>query len=264
MLMIEASFGTGREAAIDGVYQYDTGQRLRLSGLPSPEEMNLADDFLSGDLAAVQVQFGRDGDSQTESRLAEWQEERVAWMCSVPDEYMINTDPVNVYVYVTHSGDGNGTRSKTMYTGVFTPQARPAPGNTATEDQLRQWEQLEAEVDLALVAVNSAAEKAQAEIDSTNKAADATDERAEDAKDAARYADDALYRLETIESQWGNMNVRVVGLGTGSTATASLDGNMLTLGVPRGSVGPKGPEGAAGPTDIGLSFSGGVLTITPK
>lgn len=263
--MIEASFDKlSKRAAIDGVHQYDTGQRMRLSGLPSPEEMNLTDDFLSGDLAAVQVQFGRDGDSQTESRLAEWQEERGVWMCSVPDECMSNTDPVNVYVYVMHGGDDNGSRNKTLYTGVFTPQGRPAPGGTATEDQLRQWEQLEAEVDLVLASVNNATDKAAAEVDATSKAADDTYQAAEDTKDAAKVADNALYRLENIESRWENMNVRVISLSPGAAATASLDGTTLTLGVPQGNVGPKGAEGTAGPTDIGLSFSSGVLTITPK
>ena len=38
--MIEASFDAqGRSAAAAGAYQYDTGQRVRLHGLPSPEEL---------------------------------------------------------------------------------------------------------------------------------------------------------------------------------------------------------------------------------
>ena len=36
--MIEASFeqATHKSAAIGGIYQYDTGQRLRMHGLPTP------------------------------------------------------------------------------------------------------------------------------------------------------------------------------------------------------------------------------------
>ena len=39
--MIEASFeqGRGRSAAVSGAYQYDTGQRIRMHGLPGPEEL---------------------------------------------------------------------------------------------------------------------------------------------------------------------------------------------------------------------------------
>ena len=38
--MIEANFEsrTHKNAAIAGVYQYDTGQRLRMRGLPTPDE----------------------------------------------------------------------------------------------------------------------------------------------------------------------------------------------------------------------------------
>ena len=39
--MIEANFEsrTHKNAAIAGVYQYDTGQRLRMRGLPTPDEL---------------------------------------------------------------------------------------------------------------------------------------------------------------------------------------------------------------------------------
>ena len=36
--MIDAIFDRhSRSAAVSGIYQYDTGQRLRLRGLPSPD-----------------------------------------------------------------------------------------------------------------------------------------------------------------------------------------------------------------------------------
>lgn len=70
--MIEASFeqATHKSAAIGGIYQYDTGQRLRMHGLPTPEELAEMDDFLVGDAVTVQAQYGYIGDSQTETRLA--------------------------------------------------------------------------------------------------------------------------------------------------------------------------------------------------
>lgn len=48
--MIEANFEsrTHKNAAIAGVYQYDTGQRLRMRGLPTPDELAEMDDFLAG------------------------------------------------------------------------------------------------------------------------------------------------------------------------------------------------------------------------
>ena len=62
--MIEASFeqATHKSAAIGGIYQYDTGQRLRMHGLPTPEELAEMDDFLVGDAVTVQAQYGYIGD----------------------------------------------------------------------------------------------------------------------------------------------------------------------------------------------------------
>ena len=130
--MINASFDKlSKQAAIDGVYQYDTGQRLRLSGLPSPEELSEEDDFLSGDLAAVQVHFGYLGDTQAEMRLAEWNEERKVWTVDLPDEYLTRSEQVNVYVYVSHGATENESRNRTMYTGVFTPNEAMSAGDSS-------------------------------------------------------------------------------------------------------------------------------------
>ena len=65
--MIHASFDdkSHKSAAIAGIYQYDTGQRLKMHGLPSPKELAERDDFLSGDAVTVQAQYGFVGDSQT-------------------------------------------------------------------------------------------------------------------------------------------------------------------------------------------------------
>ena len=111
--MIEASFGTSREAAIDGVYQYDTGQRLRLSGLPSPDELAEMDDLLSGDLVALQVHFSYLGDTQTEMRLARWDDDRWVWVVEIPEQYMTRHEEVHVYVYVSYGTDESGSRNKT-------------------------------------------------------------------------------------------------------------------------------------------------------
>ena len=79
--MIEASFepAKSRSAAVSGAYQYDTGQRLRMLGLPSPEEFLEMDELLAEDSEmTVRVQFAFVGDSQTEERSAEY--DGTAWV----------------------------------------------------------------------------------------------------------------------------------------------------------------------------------------
>lgn len=160
--MVEASFDrSGRSAAVSGIYQYDTGQRLRLRGLPSPGELLERDDLLSGEAVAVQAQFAYEGDSQTEPRLAVWDDGQEAWLVEIPDAYMTRSETVRVFVEVYYGADENGGRTKTMYEGVYRPVSRPASSNTVTDDQLSAWETLEAEVDLVLVSAGTAVTNAE-------------------------------------------------------------------------------------------------------
>lgn len=262
--MIEVSFGGSRSAAITNAYQYDTGQRLRLSGLPSPEELAEEDDFLSGDVVTVQAQFGYAGDSQTDPRLAEWDEDRYAWMVNIPDAYLTRHEAVHVYVYVSYGSDENGTRNKTCYDGVFTPISRPAPNTTVTDDQLDAWEDMEIEVDLALTSAQTAIANAQTMADNADEAADEAAQASTEALEAAQEAVDAADRLAAIGTQWGGLTVRTAALAAGSSATATLEGDVLTIGSPAGAKGAKGDTGDTGPSDITLAFANGVLTITPK
>ena len=263
--MIDASFDKlSKQAAIDGAYQYDTGQRLRLSGLPSPGELSEADDFLSGDLAAMQVHFGYLGDTQTQMRLAEWSEDRWAWMVDIPDEFFARSEQVNVYVYVSHGADDNGSRNKTMYSGTFTPISRPAPNNVATQDQIKAWNALKQEIEIVLVSVETAESNALGEIEKVNTAAGNAAEAAKTAQDAAKAAGDAKDRLDAVEAVWKGMTVKTTSLAAGSQATATLSGKTLTLGVPKGAKGAKGDTGDTGPADLELTFKNGVLTVTPK
>ena len=160
--MIEAYFDSkmGRTALITGAYQYDTGQRLRLSGLPSPEELAEMDDMLSGDVVTVAVHYSRAGDTQSVATLATYDDYRGAWLAGIPDEYLTRHVAVNVQVHTYYGNDGEQERGKTMYEGTFVPIRRAAPLNTVSDDQIRQWEDLEQEVQLALVPVESATEKA--------------------------------------------------------------------------------------------------------
>lgn len=264
--MIEASFeqGRGRSAAVSGAYQYDTGQRLRLRGLPSPDEMLERDALLSGEEATVQAQFAYEGDSQTEPRLAAWDDELLAWLVDIPDAYLTRSETVRVYVEVYYGADENGARTKTMYEGVFKPISRPASLGTVTDDQLEAWSQLAAEVDLVLSTAGPAQQNAVSQAESAIAAAGAAQASADNAREAAQEAQAAEDALSAMEKALGGITVQTQTLPPGSAATAELSGNVLTLGIPRGADGAKGETGDTGPADITLSFSGGVLTITPK
>lgn len=263
--MIDAIFDRhSRQAAVSGAYQYDTGQRLRLLGLPSPEELLERDALLSGEAATVQAQFAYEGDSQTEPRLAAWDDELLAWLVDIPDAYLTRSETVRVYVEVYYGADENGARTKTMYEGVYRPVSRPAPSNTVTDDQLSAWETLEAEVDLVLVSAGTAVTNAEGKAQAAQTAANESSEAAEKALHAAQDAQNAAEALASMAQRFGGLTVRTVVLAAGSAATAELSGSVLTYGLPAGAKGAKGETGDTGPADITLSFSNGVLTITPK
>ena len=263
--MIDASFDRhSRSAAVSGVYQYDTGQRLRLRGLPSPDEMLERDTLLSGEAVTVQAQFGYDGDSQTEPRLAAWDDDLYAWLVDIPDAYLTRSETVRVFVEVYYGADENGGRTKTMYEGVFKPISRPASLGTATDDQLAAWETLAAEVDLVLSTAGPAQQNAVSQAESAIAAANTAQAAAAHAREAAQEAKDAEDALAALGRTLVGMAVQTETLAAGSAATATLSGHVLNLGIPRGADGAKGETGDTGPADITLSFSDGVLTITPK
>lgn len=265
--MIDASFSRmSRHAAVSGVYQYDTGQRLRMNGLPPPDELLAGDDLLTGDAVTVQAQFGYEDDSQTEMRLAQWDEARGAWVTDIPDEYLTRSDPVHVYVYVYHGEEDSGSRARTMYEGIFTPISRPAPNNVASDDMLATWAALEDEVDLVLTKTTTATGNTQTAASGAQTAAQTAKTATQTATTAAKTAQAAADRLEDVEAFFGGMTVVTKSLATGANATATISGNVVTLGLPKGTTGAAGAagaDGADGPTDITLSYSDGVLTITP-
>ena len=240
--MIEASYGPNKTntASISGAFQYDTGQRLILRGLPTPEELAERDDFLSGDVVTVQAQYAYEGDSQTESRLAGYDEDEDAWLVDVPDVYLQRSYPVGFFVYVSYGADEEHARSKTMYTGVFKPKERPAPGDQVTPDQINAWDALVAEVNLAISTTNTATSNANA--------------------------------AAAVANKWGNVTTSVETLPEGSAATFEVTetgtGKNMKVGVPVGATGatgpqgPKGDKGDTGPAGVTFSLSGTTLMIT--
>lgn len=256
--MILASFDAqrSRETAIAGAYQYDTGQRIRMHGLPTPEELAMMDDFLSGDTVTVQAQFCYEGDSQSEPRLALFDEQQQAWLAPVPDAYLTRAQTVHVFVYVMYGADDTNSRSKTMYTGSFTPVSRPAPGTAVTPDQRNAWDALVAEVNLTLARMNTA-------ISEANAAAASVSEAAQRANDAANNADSAAEMAFAQAKAWKNATAQAVSLDEESDASVLLSSNEqggrhLVFGIPRGEKGEKGDTGPAGVT---FTLSGATLYI---
>lgn len=265
--MIEASFdrNAGSSAVALGAYQYDTGQRLRMHGLPSPEELAQGDTFLSGDAVTVQVHYGMKGDSQTLARLAVWNEEERCYVASIPDVCLQNSESVYAYVYVSYGIDekGNG-RTKTMYELTIYPVGRPAPNNVATSEQWEAWAVKAQEIDLAIDSALTAREGAQAGEQTAREAQEDAALASEDARQAQQDAEEAAERLKEEEERWSTMGIQTISLQAGCAATADLSGDMIAFGIPMGQRGAKGETGDTGPDDIALTMADGVLTITTR
>ena len=262
--MIEASFEqrNHKSAAIGGIYQYDTGQRLRMRGLPTPRELAEMDDFLIGDTVMVQAQYGFVGDSQTETRLASFDEETGCWEADIPDAYLTRSSAVKVFVYVSYGATAEESRAKTCYEGSFTPISRPAPSTQVTPSQGNAWDALVTEINLTIAKMNTA-------ISETNAAAENAKTQTEAALEAEKGALQAAAAAGALAERLGNMEIQaqVREYGSGSTAELTDDGEkaVLALGLERGAPGAKGEKGDKGdPGPIGATFklSGGILYIT--
>ena len=262
--MLEAHFDpqVSHSADVTGATQYDSGQRLRIYGLPTPEELLDADELLSGETVSVQVQFAYKGDSQSETRPAEYDEQAGCYLCEVPNAYRTRASEVQVYVYVGYGADADGkTRSKTMYTATFRPEGRPAPSDSVTPDQKNAWDALVAEVNLALSNVATATSGANAAAQTAQNAADNIGTAASDATAAAKAANEAAARLNGMNpvrsvngfapDANGAVDVKVSGAGDGQGAVFDASGKLVTSGRSFWAF-----------TRARMSLSGTTLTIT--
>ena len=264
--MIEANFEsrTHKNAAIAGVYQYDTGQRLRMRGLPTPDELAEMDDFLAGDVVTVQAQYGYAGDSQTETRIAAFDAETGCWTADIPDVYLTRSGAVKVFVYVSYGATADETRAKTCYEGSFTPISRPAPSTQVTPSQGNAWDALVTEINLTLSKINTAISEANAATEGAKTQTEATQKAVQAANAQAQRLADMDIRAQARE------------YGSGSTAQMADSGGklVLTLGIERGKPGARGDKGDkgekgdrgdkgdTGPAGVTFSLSGTTLTIT--
>lgn len=261
--MIEANFElrTHKSAAIAGIYQYDTGQRLRMRGLPTPGELAKMDDFLTGDVVTVQAQYGYAGDSQTETRIASYDEETGCWTADIPDVYLTRSSAVKVFVYVSYGATDGESRAKTCYEGSFTPISRPAPSTQVTPSQGNAWDALVTEINLTLSKINTAISEANAATEGAKTQTEATQKAVQAANAQAQRLADMDIRAQARE------------YGSGSTAQMADSGGklVLTLGIERGKPGAKGDKGEkgdrgdkgdTGPAGVTFSLSGTTLTIT--
>lgn len=261
--MIEANFElrTHKSAAIAGIYQYDTGQRLRMRGLPTPDELAEMDDFLTGDVVTVQAQYGYAGDSQTETRIASYDGETGCWTADIPDVYLTRSSAVKVFVYVSYGATDGESRAKTCYEGSFTPISRPAPSTQVTPSQGNAWDALVTEINLTLSKINTAISEANAATEGAKTQTEATQKAVQAANAQAQRLADMDIRAQARE------------YGSGSTAQMADSGGklVLTLGIERGKPGAKGDKGDkgdrgdkgdTGPAGVTFSLSGTTLTIT--
>ena len=261
--MIEANFElrTHKSAAIAGIYQYDTGQRLRMRGLPTPDELAEMDDFLTGNVVTVQAQYGYAGDSQTETRIASYDEETGCWTADIPDVYLTRSSAVKVFVYVSYGATDGESRAKTCYEGSFTPISRPAPSTQVTPSQGNAWDALVTEINLTLSKINTAISEANAATEGAKTQTEATQK--------------AVQAANTQAQRLAGMDIRAQArdYGSGSTAQMADSGGklVLTLGIERGKPGAKGDKGEkgdrgdkgdTGPAGVTFSLSGSTLTIT--
>jgi len=266
--MITASFDGrhDRTGAVSGAYQYDTGQRLVMHGLPSPAELAGEDDLLSGDLVTVQAQFSYRGDSQAEMRLAMWDEKRKVWTADVPDAYLTRHRDVQVHVFCYYGADETGERGETAYEATFRPISRPAPSGTVTGDQLKQWADLKAEIEISLSKADNAVSGADSAAAAAHAAGNRAGQEGKNALDAAQAAEDAKDALEEAGERIGHAQGAAKQLAAGEAATAGIDlsgeTGRLILGAPKGAEGPKGDTGDKGPADIALAWDAETRTLT--
>jgi hypothetical protein len=275
--LIDASFGTkSREATVSGAYQYDTGQRLRLTGLPSEEELKAQDEMLAEDsVIAVAVQFAFKGDDRTEERSAFWSDEEQAWTVEIPDVYLQRSADVLMYVVVSHGATNKASRAKTFYEAVFRPISRPAPGKAVSPAVRDDWAALRQEVTAAVNdaknavtgenGANSAASKARDAAAAANTAAAAATQAAEV---SAKYLGEVKGMKVWVEMNAWPDNVASYTTLEVKDSDGNVVGHEVVFGIPQGDPGVMKINDIVvqqGEMEVdGKTVKGGVVTLKPE
>lgn len=273
--MIDASFGTkSREATVSGAYQYDVGQRLRLTGLPSEEELKAQDELISENgVINVTAQFAFRGDDQTEERSAFWNEEEQVWVVEIPDVYLQRSADVHMYIFVGYGSTEEASRGKTVYEAVFRPISRPAPATAVSPAVKDAWAALSAEVRLLMEQdMEPSANRASAAATLAKEAADAANTAAAAANQAAEVSAKYLGEVKGMKV-WVRMNAWPDNVASYTTLEVKdSDGNVVGHEVEFGI--PQGDPGVMKINDIivqpgemevdGKTVKGGVVTLKPE
>lgn len=244
--LIDASFGTkSREATVSGAYQYDVGQRLRLTGLPSEEELKAQDEMLAEDsVIAVAVQFAFKGDDRTEERSAFWSDEEQAWTVEIPDVYLQRSADVLMYVVVSHGATDKASRAKTFYEAVFRPISRPAPGTSVSPAVKDDWAALRQEVTAAIRDADNAVTGENGANSAASKARDAAAAANEAARKAAADVNTYLSFLGRTDvtaeriAPYAEPTIKVEK----KTDDAGAEYTLVTFGIPQSVVTVNGIE----------------------
>lgn len=152
--MITVSFVDGTQTITSEVSQYDFGQRVRLYGLPSPEDFEQYDDFIAGQTdILLEVHYYLNNDDQAICYLAQWNDDESCWEVDAPDELLEQCNPINMAIYVKFS---ELIRAKTYYRASFTPAHRASPSDRATQIQIKTWVEMQEEFDLIITRLGTA------------------------------------------------------------------------------------------------------------
>lgn len=156
--MIKAIFdGSSNAVTVSGLWQWDYGQVLSVTGLDLP--------------AAIEMHF----DNGTEKSIIFGETVSGVTFAGIPDKFLRSADPINVYVYVN-----DGDHGKTLRQIVMHVQEREKPGDydpsNAQELMGRILEQINACVAEVIGYRDNAAEEADRAEAAAKRAADSIKE----------------------------------------------------------------------------------------
>lgn len=170
------------------LWQFDYGQQLQILGIELPDVFEAH--FSNDPTGESKTQIGQDG------------------VVVIPDEYLLNSGYLYVWVYLHTSA----TDGETRYQVKIKVRERATPTDTEPTPQQQDV------ITKAIAALNEGVS------------------RSETAAAAAKEAKDA----------WESMSAEAETLPAGSPATASYAGGVLSLGIPKGDKGDKGDKGEPG------------------